>query len=140
VNRTILLDTGPLVAVVNDRERSHPWAAEQANHLPVPYLTCEPVLTEACFLLRQLPRAIQKILELLNSRQIVIPFRIDKESATIGRLLNKYSNLPMSLADACLVRMSEQYPLGTVWTLDSDFRIYRKSNRQVIPLLIPNNT
>jgi uncharacterized protein len=137
VNRTILLDTGPLVAVVNEREHSHPWAVEQASQLPVPYLTCEPVLTEACFLLRKLPRALQKIFELLERRQIVIPFRIDEESATISRLLDKYSNVPISLADACLVRMSEQHPQGTVWTLDSDFKIYRKSNRQVIPLVFP---
>ena len=60
------------------------------------------------------------------------------EGAAVARLLTKYADVPMSLADACLVRMAEQHTHSIVWTLDSDFQRYRKHGRQIIPTLLPN--
>lgn len=51
--------------------------------------------------------------------------------------MRRYADVPMSLADACLVRMSELSDDASVLTLDSDFRIYRRLGRQAIPLLTP---
>jgi uncharacterized protein len=140
VNKPVLLDAGPLVAILNDREQFHAWAKEQARHLPTPYVSCEAVLSEACFLLRKFPQARKQVVGLVASGHIVVPFRIEEEAAAIEKLLAKYADLPMSLADACLVRMSERYPRALVWTLGSDFGLYRKSNRQVIPVLMPEGS
>lgn len=79
----------------------------------------------------------ERILELLETGMIMIPFRLQDEMKTIKELMLRSVNVPMSLADACLVRMSEQHPDSTVLTIDSDFKIYRKNKRQVISLITP---
>jgi predicted nucleic acid-binding protein len=134
-----LIDTGPLVAFLNEREEYHAWAVEQVASLSPPLLTCEPVLSEACFLLRKLPRGSDKVLELVVRGLLTIPFRLQDEGAAVAKLLAKYADVPMSLADACLVRMAEQHGRCAVFTLDSDFRQYRKHGRQVIPTLMPED-
>lgn len=74
---------------------------------------------------------------MLTRKAIEISFRIDDHIKNIGVLVNKYSNIPMSVADACLVRMAEQIPNSAVFTLDEDFTIHRKHGRHVIPLIMP---
>jgi len=69
---------------------------------------------------------------------LIVPFRLDNEVARIAKLLERYSDVPISLADACLVRMAQQHAKGEVMTLDSDFRIYRKNGRQIIPTIMPD--
>jgi predicted nucleic acid-binding protein len=135
MNVPVLLDTGPLVAVCNARDHFHQWACEQLKLLEPPLLTCEAVLAEACFLLGQNQTAI---LELINSGLIQVDFNVGKEHPALLKLLKKYSDLPISLADACLVRMSELHEGSPVFTLDQDFTIYRKNGRHVIPRIIPS--
>jgi uncharacterized protein len=134
---TALLDTGPLVAQLDRRDRYHEWTLEQMAKLASPLLTCEAVLTEACWLLRHHHAAQRAVLEMVAAGVLTTPFRLSDESAEIGALLERYANVPMSLADACLVRMSELHGAGVVFTLDGDFRIYRRHRRQKIPLVIP---
>jgi uncharacterized protein len=100
-------------------------------------LTCEAVLAEACFLLRRVSGGREAVLELVERRLLRVALRIEEEAAALLRLLKRYDTVPISLADACLVRMAERLPDGRVMTLDSDFRIYRRHGRQVIPLLLP---
>jgi predicted nucleic acid-binding protein len=137
VNRNALLDTGPLVALLDRRDKDHLSAVDQTARLRRPLLTCEAVITEAFHLLRTLPRAQAAILEMLSEGVLAIPFRLREHSPEILALLRRYANVPMSLADACLVRMSEVVSDCVVFTLDSDFRIYRRRGRQKIPLEIP---
>ncbi len=66
------------------------------------------------------------------------PFRVEEEALALRRLLQRYDSMEISLADACLIRMSEQFPRSMVLTLDSDFSIYRRHGRQVIPSLRPD--
>jgi hypothetical protein len=68
---------------------------------------------------------------------LATPFQLSEHSGEVLELVERYANIPMSLADACLVRMSELIPNAVVFTLDSDFRIYCRHRRQRIPLLIP---
>ena len=137
MKRRVILDTGPLVALINGRDKYHKWAKLQWGQIDPPLLTCEAVVSEACFLLGGLDGGKIAVLELLQRRILETPFRLDEHVNQIGWLLKKYSNVSMSLADACLVRMSELYSESPVLTLDGDFRIYRKNKRQVIPLLSP---
>ncbi len=131
---TVILDTGPLVAVCNARDYFHQWSCEQFKLLKPPFLTCEPVIAEACFLLGKNQHVI---LELVQSGLIKTNFVLEKELPVILRLIKKYSDVPMSLADACLVRMSELHTNSRILTLDRDFLLYRKNSRQVIPRIMP---
>lgn len=76
-------------------------------------------------------------MQLLARGIVAVPFRLEDEMPAVAKLLFRYASVPMSLADACLVRMTEQYPSGVVLTLDRDFRIYRKHGRQSIPTRMP---
>ena len=134
-----LLDTGPLVALLNCRDRYHKWAAAQWAQRGAPLLTCEAVLSEACFLLNREGTVNAGVIELVVRGSVAIAIDLEENVRPIGRLLGKYSDVPMSLADACLVRMAELHPDSTVMTLDSDFKVYRKHGRRVIPTIMPGD-
>lgn len=131
-----LVDTGILVALLNRNEPAHPWVKAQLATLAPPLLTCEAVITEACFLTQNLPRGALTVMELLN-RIIAIGLQLKPEHEAITQLMKTYADVPMSFADACLVRMSELHPECCLLTLDSDFLIYRRFRNQVIPTLMP---
>jgi len=136
--KKIIIDTGPLVAFLNKLDYYHQWAILQFSSLYPPFLTCESVISEACFLLRNTKKGVQNIFELIERELIKIPFQLEPELSAVSSLMKKYKNIPMSLADACLVRMSEQISESVICTLDSDFKIYRKDKRKVIPVIMPD--
>jgi predicted nucleic acid-binding protein len=137
MRKTVIIDTGALVAYLNRREKFHEWAKEQLAKIASPLITCEAVIAETCFLLSKTEGGTAKLFELLETGHVIIPFRLESEIKNINELMTRYAYVPKSLADACLVRMSEQYAESEVLTLDSDFRIYRKNRRQIIPSIIP---
>jgi predicted nucleic acid-binding protein len=102
--------------------------------------TCEPVLAEACYLLGTLPGGSQSVLRMVETGAVRITLHVEDELMPIKTLMARYQNVPMSLADACLVRMSELSAAGVVLTLDSDFVIYRKHGRHVLPVIAPKTT
>ncbi len=134
---SVLVDTGPIVAFLHEGERHHDWAIEQFSTLPLPFITCEAVIVEATFLLRRSNRSHEKLLDLITSDALMIGFDLEGEAEVVSALMTRYSNVPMDLADACLVRMAEQHADSTVLTLDSDFHIYRKHRREVISVIMP---
>jgi len=133
----VLADTGALVALLDRREQFHPWAAEQAETLQPPLVICEPVLTEVCFLLAGLPGGLAAIRHNLAAGVWKLEFDLAAEQRRVFALMDTYADQPMSLADACLVRMAELRANSSVFTLDGHFRIYRRNRRQVLPLIIP---
>jgi predicted nucleic acid-binding protein len=137
MRRQVILDTGPLVAFLNRQDTYHDWSVKQWGEILPPMLTCEAVLSEACFLLRRQDKGIKHIFELLRRKAIHVPFRLTENIAPLADLMQKYENIPMSLADACLVRMAEMLDEISIFTLDDHFTVYRKHKRQVIPLLVP---
>jgi uncharacterized protein len=139
VIRNVLVDAGPLIALIDHRDHRHGWArSEFAESLP-PLLTCEAVLTESCYLARRTHRGTQVVLELFERGVVRLAFDLDEHFSEVSMLMERYDNVPMSLADACLVRMSELVSDSVVLTLDAGFRIYRRHKRQKIPLLIPSD-
>ncbi len=132
-----LLDTGPLVSFLASGLKHHLWACAQWKVFRPPLLTCEPVLTEAAFLLKREGREADPLFALLERRVIRIALDVQEEQADLRALMRRYRNRPLSLADACLVRLSELQPAGEIFTLDSDFRIYRRHGNKVIPVLMP---
>jgi predicted nucleic acid-binding protein len=137
LTESILVDTGPIVAFLNGRDRYHEWSKEIFAGLDSPVLSCEAVLSEACFLLRHASGGSEAVLKLVERGLVRLPFRLESDSASVRRLLARYAGVPMSLADACLVRMSEQISGSSVLTLDRDFKIYRKHGRNIIPTMMP---
>jgi uncharacterized protein len=135
--RPIIADTGPLVAFLLEREPRHAWAVEQFKSLPAPFHTCEAVLTESFHLLSRAREGPQRFFDLLTRGLFVTDFNLISEAKSLEKLVRKYRDLPMSLADACLVRMAEMHPSAVVLTLDKHFRLYRKHGRQPINLVIP---
>jgi predicted nucleic acid-binding protein len=134
--RTIV-DTGPLVALLDRRDQYHGWVKKRLEAIDPPLDTCEAVLSEAAFLLSHLPGGSQALLELVVKGLVAVPFSLQSEARPIQQLLMRYANVPMALADACLVRLTEIHPESSLLTLDSDFQIYRRNGRSVIPVLLP---
>jgi len=105
-----------------------------------PFPTCEPVLSESCFLLSGTTGGVNAVFELLQRQVIAVVFSLEEHVEPVAGLLSKYASVPMSLADACLVRMAELYSRSMVFTFDTDFSLYRKNRRQVIPTIMPEET
>jgi predicted nucleic acid-binding protein len=133
--RNVLVDAGFLVALLSRRD-PHKWAATLAPDYAPPWRTCEAVLSEAFHLLGT--RGTPELSALLRRRALIAAFDLDNDAESVIKLLQKYADVPMSLADACLVRMSETFPDPIILTTDSDFRIYRRHSRQMVPCKMPS--
>ena len=134
--RNVLVDAGFLVALLSRRDSHHQWAVMQAHGAAPPWRTCEAVLSEAFHLLGA--RGSPGLSALLRRRALLATFDLDNDVESVLKLLHKYADVPMSLADACLVRMTETFSDPVILTTDSDFRIYRRHSRQVIPCVMPS--
>jgi uncharacterized protein len=135
--KRVIVDTGPIVALLNAGDKHHTWTRTVLDDVEAPMVTCEAVLSEACFLLHRINGGQDAVLELVARGIVTVTFSLAAELTTVRKLMDRYSSVPMSLADACLVRMSELEPRATVVALDSDFKIYRRNRRQAIPVLLP---
>ncbi len=129
VKQTIA-DTGVIVPYLNKRDQWHRWTLEQMRNLSASFLTCEAVITEACFLMQSKPDGKADILKMLSEGALQIDFSLTNEIEEIKKLIKKYGSVPMNLANACLVRMSERQENSSVFTVDSDFLIYRKNGNK----------
>lgn len=133
----LIVDTGPLVAMLSRTETSHEWCVQALSGFDGELLTCEAVLTEAFFLLDRTRAGTTALWNMLDRELLLIPFELKQELQSVQSLKSTYQNVPMSLADACLVRMAELFSDAKVLTLDSDFQIYRKNKNEIIPCLAP---
>ncbi len=135
--KPVLLDTGCIVALLDRSERYHAQCVSVLGELSAPLLTCEAVITEACYLLRNLRGAPQAVLQNTGKGNFLLPFRLSDNPSAVSALLEKYSDVPMDLADACLVAMAFEYRTGSILTLDSEFLIYRWGGNRTFNPLIP---
>jgi predicted nucleic acid-binding protein len=134
---TIIVDTGPIVALLSSSDKHHGWTKDLLATIAPPLLTCEAVISEACFLVQHLHRGQDAVLALVEREILKLDFSLKTEHAVVRKLMDKYSSVPMALADACLVRMSELNSKAKILTLDRDFNVYRRNRRQQIPRLMP---
>jgi uncharacterized protein len=132
-----LLDTGPLVAYLNANDQHHAWAVTQFQAREEPLLTCEAVWTEAAHLIARRGGKPETLWSFLRAGAVQLGFSLRTDYESVAALMGRYADVPMSLADACLVRMSELKAGCHVFTTDSHFRFYRRFGRQVIPLVFP---
>ena len=131
----ILLDTGPLIAILDKRDKAHKRCVSFAKGFRGNFLMTEPVLTEAAYLLRS-AKYFKTCVSLVSAGQIYIfPFN-NKRLLRCVELMEQYENIPMDFADASLVALAEEKSINDIFTLDSDFTIYRingKSPFHVLP-------
>lgn len=132
---SVLVDAGFLVALLSRRDRNHRWATAQAGRTPPPWRTCESVLSEAFFLIGS--KGTLALSALLRRGALMVAFDLAAELNRVLDLMQKYGDVPMSLADACLVRLTETHADPLLLTTDDDFRVYRRHGRQVIPVATP---
>jgi predicted nucleic acid-binding protein len=135
----VLVDTGVLVALIDPDTREHKWAQDWAKRLPQPFQTSEPVLTEAAFVLARDGFDADELFALAEAGVVRVGLRFEDERAALRELMARYRNVPMSLADATPVRLAELSDQPKIFTLDADFRIYRRHRNQVIPILLPGD-
>lgn len=132
----VLVDAGFVVALLSRRDFHHPWAAAQAaSHAP-PWSTCEAALSEAFHLLGA--AGAPALHALLRRRLLRVAFNLSEHMEPVLNLMRKYADVPMSLADACLVRMTEALTDSVLLTTDADFRIYRRHSRHIVPCVMPD--
>jgi predicted nucleic acid-binding protein len=137
---SVIVDTGPLVAFLDATDRNHAWVKNRIAKMRYPLLMCEAVLTEAMHLLRRLSAAHDELFGLVEDGVLAVTFHLSEHAPTVRALLRKYRDRPMSLADACIVRMAEVHEGAAVFTLDTDFTVYRKNGRAPIDLISPSTS
>jgi uncharacterized protein len=129
-----IADTGFLVAFANRNDQHHDWAVSVAARVTEPLLTCEAVLAETAFHLRN----VFLVLAMVRDKLITLAFDCQDHLPQLVALASRYGDRQPDLADLCLIRMSELYPRHSVITVDyADFRIYRRNKRESIPLICP---
>lgn len=134
--KPVLLDTGVIVALLDRSERYHTACVEALDSIRGPLATCEPVIAEACYLTRRLPGAPEAILQNVIDGAFQIPIQLPRCAAQIQRILKKYKDQGIDLADACLIHLASELRTGDILTLDSDFMVYRwGTNRSFRPIL-----
>jgi len=137
--RQVLVDTGPLVAVLSRNDEHHETCVNLLREMPSPLLTCWPVLTEAAWLLRTSPRAVQQLLRSVNSGFLELLSLAGTEAETIAALMKRYEDIRPQLADAALIYLANREQIDTIFTLDQrDFSIYRagrKRSFRIVPEL-----
>jgi len=133
--KNVIVDAGFIVALLSRRDSHHRWAVTRAEQFSPPWRTCEAALSEAFHLLGS--RGSPALRSLLRRQGAVVNFDLAADMQSVLRFMEKYSDMPASLADASLVRMTETLDTPVLLTTDSDFRTYRRHGRQVIPCVTP---
>jgi predicted nucleic acid-binding protein len=133
---TTICDTGPLVAFLNRNDPYHDWAVALLKQVSRPMLTCEPVLTEATYFLREDRVAVDPLFQLLEREALRLDFDMSAHWPRLRTLMARYDQ--MDLADAAVVAMTELHARCQVLTVDRrDFSVYRRNDRQAIDFVAP---
>jgi uncharacterized protein len=132
----LLIDTGPIVAIMLTSDEHHEACVGQLRHIQGPLLTCWPVITEAAWLLRSYPEAVRTLLTSFNGRPFELIPLGETDLLAIAALLAQYKNLGIQLADASLVHLANREAIDTIFTLDRrDFTVLRLAHGKKIRLI-----
>lgn len=137
--KPILLDTGVIVALLDRSEKLHRQCAEAVRKLVAPLITCEAVMAESCYLVRNLPGAPEAIIANVSEGIFQIPFQLSREAVGVRSILRRYQDRAIDLADACLIHLANEFETGDIFTLDRDFQIYRWGRNKGFRLLPERN-
>lgn len=136
MNGQLLIDTGPIVAIVLEPDEHHEACAAQLRQIRGPLLTCWPVITEAAWLLRAHPQAVRRLLASFGGGLFEIASLGAEDLPAIAAILGKYENLGIQLADAALVHLANREGISQVFTLDRrDFSVMRLAHGKRMHLI-----
>jgi uncharacterized protein len=134
--KPVLLDTGVIVALLDRNEAFHKQCADAIQTLDAPLLTCEAVIAETCYLLRNLPGAPEAVIANIETGMFQLAFQLSRQAPAVKQSLRKYRDRKIDLADACLIRMAEEFATGDILTLDRDFAVYRWGRNKPFRMLL----
>ncbi len=140
MKRRVLVDTGPLVAILSSLDQHHAACVKALHQLPGPLLSCWPVITEAVWLLRSHPTAVQQLLRSCSSEKPsgfleLLPLS-GAEAGAIADVMKAYQDIRPQLADAALVYLARREGIDTIFTLDRrDFSVYRSATKRAFRIL-----
>jgi uncharacterized protein len=130
--RRVLVDTGPLVAIMSSADQHHRVCVEALHNLPGPLFSCWPVITEAAWLLRGHASAVRRLLDGISEGFVELLPIETAEAAEIANLLEKHRNIRPQLADAVLVYLAERDAFDVMFTLDRrDFSVFNAGRKRV---------
>jgi predicted nucleic acid-binding protein len=129
--KPVLLDSGTIVALLDSSDSFHERCADAIAAMSAPLVTCEPVIAESCYLLRDVEGAAEAILHSVATREFLIPISLPEGALPVRRIMAKYRDRHIDLADAFLIHLANEFRTGDILTVDSDFQIYRwgRNNR-----------
>ena len=134
--KPVLLDTGVIAALLDRSEKFHQGCSEAVRSLEAPLVTCEAVIAESCYLLRDLPGASEAVIENVIAGILQVPFQLSREALGVKQVLRRYRDRRIDLADACLIRLADEFETADILTLDKDFQIYRWGKNKQFRLLL----
>jgi uncharacterized protein len=137
--KPVLLDTGVIVALLDRSESFHRACAQTVREVEAPLVTCEAVIAESCYLLRNLSGASGAVIENIAAGIFQIPFQLSRDTAGVKQVMAKYKDRKIDLADACLIRLAEEFGTPDILTLDRDFAIYRWGKNKPFRVLPSTN-
>lgn len=133
--KPVLLDTGVIVALLDQSEKLHRACAAGVQEIEAPLITCEAVIAESCYLLRNLAGASEAVVENVAAGIFQVPFQLSQEAAAVKQILRKYRDRRIDLADACLIHLADEFGTGDILTLDGDFGVYRWGRNKTFRVL-----
>jgi predicted nucleic acid-binding protein len=134
--KPVLLDTGPIVALLDSSDRFHNLCVQAIAEIGMPLVTCEAVIAESCYLLQRVKGAPEAVLENVAGGVFLIPVSLSQSAREVSRVMQRYYDHKIDLADACLVHLANELGTGDILTLDSDFDVYRWGRRNSFRLLL----
>ncbi len=134
-----LLDSGVIVALLDRSEWFHQACSETVGTLELPLVTCEAVIAECCYLLRNLPGAPEATIENVVAGIFQVPFQLSREAAGVKQNMRKYRDRKIDLADTCLIRLADEFETADILTLDRDFEVYRWGRNKPFRILLDLN-
>lgn len=130
------MDTGPLVAILSGEDEHHETCVNTLRQIPGPLLSCWPVITEAAWLLRRSPRAVQQLLGSIDGSFLELLPLAGAEAESVAAVMKRYEDIRPQLADAALVYLAGRERIDTIFTLDQrDFSIYRSGRRRAFRIV-----
>ena len=137
--KAALLDTGVIVALLDRSEKHNAQCRNVIAELQQPLVTCEAVIAESCYLLRQVSGAAEAILQNVVRGIFQVPFQLSRSVTPVQNIMRKYQDQPADFADACLIHLADELNTGEILTLDRDFELYRWRKTRTFQLLVDLN-
>lgn len=134
--KSVLLDTGMIVALLDPTDSYHTRCSDAMADIGAPLVTCETVIAESCYLLRRVEGAVEAILHSVATREFLVPISLADAAIPVRRVMAKYRDRQIDLADAFLIHLADEFDTGDILTVDRDFRVYRWGRNNQFQVLV----